>query len=152
MSDTQSSLGSASAKRPTKQEMILRIIAIVLIVGIIFMAYLMYITTQPTAKDFERVKSWNYEFDTTEMKDRLFYVDENAHNGDRFSLESKSEAPYIITLAPTDANPDKIFRWFAKAGDTIIKARNSKTLILKKDGKEYFFYRPLSRWEENQHK
>jgi|GEM_PF-1311085 len=47
------------------------------------------------------------------------------------------EKEYEITLYPSEFNSDKIFRYFAKKGDSITKPSNSDTLFLYKNDKVY---------------
>ncbi len=95
-------------------------------------------------KVYEAAKNMAIVFDTSEINGRIHSVSRVVANGNGFTMENNPEIYYSAVIRFTGEDEYRKFREFANPGDSIIKHRHSDTLVLIKDGINYYaecFYR-----------
>jgi hypothetical protein len=88
------------------------------------------------------VSKWRKEveltFDTSEIKGRLLHVVKEIHGTNPFTTANDPDLTYDVRLVPIN-EANEPFEFFAHAGDSVAKNRNSDTLILFKGTKAYYY-------------
>ena len=114
-----------------KRSMIIVVLCILGLVSLIFMLDYVGKTSLKLSREYQAY------FDENEIKGEIESIGISRH-GVEFKIVGMKKK-FIFYPNTSELNGFKIFDHLAEKGDSIIKSRNSDTLRLVKDGKEYLY-------------